>query len=175
MPLMATCRWSTARRFAFISTPPTSKGGCDAACRRGPCSSPMHEALAGRLTTKMVDAYGNAVSLKLTEGQRMRDAARPTCSIPSQKARSYSPTAPTTATPYRLPWQTKAPRPIPSRSRAGSTSRPSALGSIATATWSSASSASSSIPGQLPHASKSTTVTTLLSSNSQLPAFGCGL
>ena len=77
---MATCKWSIPRRFACISTPPTS--------RRGPGRSadrrwerrckPGHGALARRTAPKIharVDANGLPIRLKLTEGQA-RDGHR---------------------------------------------------------------------------------------------------
>jgi transposase len=73
-PTMATCRWSSLRRFACISTPPTSKGGPDEAqlAAGSVAASRCMGRSRGGLTTKthaLVDASGLPIRLKLTEGQ----------------------------------------------------------------------------------------------------------
>ena len=132
----------------------------------------------GGLTTKIhavVDANGNPVSLKLTEGQAHdgRSAADMLGTVGEGQIlladRAYDSDALRAAMTDRGAWANI--KPMPRRVNI----QPSAPGSTDTGTWWSGSSASSSIPGQSPHASKSTMPTTSRSSNSPPPGYGCGL
>ena len=132
----------------------------------------------GGLTTKihaLVDANGNPVALKLTEGQA-HDGKSASDLLKRLGAgqtlladRAYDSDALRESLAQRGAWANIKPMP------GASTSRPSAPSSIATATSSSGSSINSSITEPSPRASKNTTPTISPSSNSPRPKSGCGL
>ena len=132
----------------------------------------------GGLTTKIhavVDANGNAILLKLTEGQAHdgRSAADMLDSIGEGQIlladRAYDSDALRTAMTDRGAWANIKPMPRRVNSRVQPLALP--LSQPGRALFST----SSSIPGRSQHASKSRTPTISRSSNSPHPEAGCGL